>query len=263
MDTELEVRRPAVAGAFYPMEQTELSNMINTFFENANVEPIRGELKAIISPHAGYIYSGPVAAYGYKLMQLHNVQKNVILLGPSHYTAFEGLAESGFKQWATPLGIIDAFSIRNQYNTSYIHINPQAHIPEHSLEVQIPFLQSINPHVKIDPILTGDIASTAGGEILSGYEQDYFFIASSDLSHYHVYDEAVRIDKKTIDAIIDLDTDRFEEIGDACGKKGISILMRIAEKKKWKAKLLKYANSGDTAGPKDEVVGYTSIAFYK
>jgi len=260
-----KLRRPAVSGTFYPSEPNELKSLITNYLDNANLKPMPGKLKAVIVPHAGYIYSALVSAYSYRLMQLHNVTEPIVILGPSHYTTFEGFGESGYTQWATPLGIVNTFSLRNKYNTTYLHLNPGAHDPEHSLEVQIPFLQVINPTsgLEIDPILTGNMPTNLGSEILSKFSTNHFFVISSDLSHYNKYDDAIRKDKRTIQAILDLDHDMFEEIGDACGKKGISIIMKIAEKYDWKTKLLKYANSGDTGGTQDQVVGYVAIAFYE
>lgn len=255
-----ECREPAVAGTFYPEEREELKSMITKFIDNADVDVDSGDLKAVIVPHAGYIYSGPIAAYAYKLIGVYK-KKSAIILGPSHYTTFRGMAESGFKKWRTPLGEVETFSIIGDEDDNVKTI-PNAHIPEHSIEVQIPFLQVITDGAKINPILTGDIAGKDGAMVLSKHCDKHLLIVSSDLSHYLPYSDAVDKDRKTIDAILSVDINRFMEIGNACGKKGIEVLLNIAKQNEWMPVLLKYANSGDTAGPKTEVVGYTAIAFY-
>lgn len=243
----MEVRDAAVAGSFYPALPDELERLIDEYLERADPEPSKG-LKGIIVPHAGYIYSGAIAAYGYKLL---GGQKKVIALGPSHYAMFPGLAESGMAKWQTPLGRVETFSIGlNPY--------PAAHRPEHSLEVQVPFLQKTLGDFKLDPILTGEVSPSEGADLLE--KRDEFLLISSDLSHYMPYDDAVEKDRATLSMIEKNDLDSFRKNGDACGRTGISIAMELAKRKGWKFRVLKYANSGDTAGPKDNVVGYAAIA---
>ena len=242
------MRKPAVAGKFYPGDAKEINEMIRNFLDAADTKA-EGKLKGIIVPHAGYVYSGPVAAYAYKLLEGQKIKK-IIMLGPSHYGIFPGLAESGYEKWQTPLGEIQTFSIGlNQI--------PKAHGPEHSLEVQLPFLQNVLQDFHIDPILTGDLTPQEGAKLV---DRDAFFIISSDLSHYYPYAQAIERDERTIKLIESLDVENFMIGGDACGKMGIAIIMQLARKKGWKIKLLKYANSGDTAGPKTEVVGYAAFA---
>jgi AmmeMemoRadiSam system protein B len=243
----MEVRDAAVAGSFYPAAADELERLIDEYLENADPEP-SDNLKGIIVPHAGYTYSGAVAAYGYKLL---GKQKKVLALGPSHYAMFPGLAESGMSKWQTPFGKANTYSIGL---TPY----PAAHRPEHSLEVQVPFLQKVLKEFEFDPILTGEITPSEGADILE--KHDDFLLVSSDLSHYMPYDDAVEKDRKTLSLIEKNDLDAFAADGDACGRMGISIAMELAKRKGWKFRILKYANSGDTAGPKDNVVGYAAIA---
>jgi MEMO1 family protein len=243
----MEVRNAAVAGSFYPAGADELERLIDEYLERADPEPSEN-LKGIIVPHAGYIYSGAVAAYGYKLL---GGQKKVIALGPSHYAMFPGLAESGMAKWETPFGKVKTYSIGLR---SY----PAAHRPEHSLEVQVPFLQKVLGDFEFDPILTGEITPGEGSDILEKY--DDFLLVSSDLSHYMPYDDALEKDRKTLSMIEKNDLEGFAAEGDACGRAGISIAMELARRKGWKFRVLKYANSGDSAGPKDNVVGYGAIA---
>lgn len=227
--------------------------MISGYIERANPEIQKGKLRGIIVPHAGYIYSGPVAAYGYKLLQDIEL-KRIILIGPSHYAMFPGMVESGYSSWGTPLGETETFSIQLP---SYA----PAHEPEHSLEVQLPFLQHVleGKKFQICPILTGEISPKEGAAVLEKVK-DAFFVVSSDLSHYLPYDTAVTRDRLSVSLIEALDVDGFVKNGDACGKTGIAIIMALAKKKGWKIVKLHYANSGDTAGPKDGVVGYAALA---
>ncbi|MBN1170305.1 AmmeMemoRadiSam system protein B [Candidatus Micrarchaeota archaeon] len=243
------MRLPSVAGTFYPDNEIELRKMIADFLEAADAKKIGGKLRGLIVPHAGYVYSGPVAAYAYKLLEGKNAGK-IILIGPSHYGIFNGLAESGYQKWQTPIGELETFSIG-------LNRLPKAHDPEHSLEVQLPFLQIVLKNFKIDPILTGDLSPKEGAKTI---DINAFFIVSSDLSHYYPYEQAMERDKKTISLIESLDAENFLTGGDACGRMGIAMIMELARQKGWKIKLLKYANSGDTAGPKTEVVGYAAFA---
>jgi AmmeMemoRadiSam system protein B len=260
------IRKPAVAGAFYPDDPNELKSMIEKFLDEAKEIKIKGKLRALIVPHAGYIYSGPVAAYAYKLLQKHAGEfPKIILIGPSHFASFFGAAESGADGWQTPLGIVAVGSIQSKVkDLGMLNTIPQAHGPEHSLEVQLPFLQTVlKDEFTIYPILTGDIRGSAfSDEIIRALDDQTLIIVSSDLSHYLAYDKAVEKDKVTCKAINEHDLNLLEEKGDACGITGIRILMYIAKKQKWKIKQLDYRNSGDTAGPKDQVVGYGAFAVY-
>ncbi len=280
------VRMPAVADAFYSSDPDELRSMIEKFLKDADAksppQPLKkGEiLRGIIVPHAGYVYSGPVAAYAYRLLAQADISKTIpdrfILIGPSHYAGFPGLAESGAGIWQTPLGPCATFSIRAIDKQGRINRYPAAHSPEHSLEVQLPFLQTMLEKIgrlfRIDPILTGDISPVSAADLLSDAYDDLsgdpgdssnpapFFIVSSDLSHYLPYDTAVKADRETLRLAESLDLEGFISGGDACGRAGIAIMIALARKKGWEIRLIKYANSGDTAGPKSDVVGYAALA---
>ncbi len=244
------MRKPVVAGGFYPADPDELKKMMERYIDEAPPPKIKGKLKGLIVPHAGYIYSGPVAAYAYKLLKEENPGK-IVLIGPSHYAYFRGLAESGHEEWETPLGKVKTFSLGG------MHTYPAAHDPEHSLEVQLPFLQLVLKDFTVAPILTGDVSPSEGAGLL---DKGHFLLVSSDLSHYQPYTDAVERDKRTIGLIESLDVDGFLGQGDACGKAGIAIAMAMAKKHGWRIRLLHYANSGDTAGPKTGVVGYAAMA---
>lgn len=260
------IRPPAVAGTFYPDDPNELREMITGFIDAAGEVSIPGKLRGLVVPHAGYIYSGPTAAFGYKLLaSFAKKVKNIIVLGPSHYAGFNGLAESGMSHWQTPLGTNKVDSLAElTKEKKLISVMPQAHLPEHSLEVQLPFLQMTLSEFAFYPALTGDLNPREIGEILERANgKNTVFIASSDLSHYNPYEKAKLIDAKANKYVPALDIPNAEKTLDACGRNGILSLMHLAKKMGWKGQLLDYRNSGDTAGDKIRVVGYGAYAFYE
>jgi AmmeMemoRadiSam system protein B len=267
----MSVRPPAVAGMFYPEEKGELARDVKKYLADAKEMklPAGAKLRALVEPHAGYIYSGPVAAFGYKMLAANakGISK-VLLLGPSHHVGFVGAAEAGYETWETPLGVVKAGSIQAKLSSDakrLIHNYPQAHEPEHCLEVQLPFLQVVlKGKFEIYPILCCEVDPKSLADALAPIiDGKTLIIASSDLSHYLPYESAKRIDAVANDAVPALDIAKFEEAGDACGKMPILVLMHIAKKKGWKGMLLDYRNSGDTAGDKSQVVGYGCYAFYE
>ncbi len=260
------IRLPQFAGFFYPEENGVLKEMINSFLEKASIEKLNKKPKAIIVPHAGYIYSGPIAAYSYKAISNFKYKK-IILLGPSHNFYFKGFASSPFLKWLTPLGELNSLTL-NDFplisKNNLIFDSEEIHLKEHSLEVQLPFLQIIynKDNYFIFPLLTGEIDFNEGKEVIGSLlNNETLLIVSSDLSHYLPFKEAQKQDKVTADAIFDLDLDRFMIYGDACGKIPLSILISLAKEKNWQPNLLKLSNSGETAGGKDRVVGYLSMVF--
>lgn len=252
------VRKPAVSGMFYPSEPQELRKMAQKFISQAKPRKFKGKLKAIVSPHAGYIYSGQVAGAAYSLVKGLG-QKNewkVVVLGPSHFVPFAGAANSGADFWETPLGKIKT-------EEKGFEKYPDAHRKEHSIEVQMPFLQCVLEKFTINPIVFGDIWHEELAEkIIHLLDGDTIIVASSDLSHYYPYDEAVELDSAANTAIPKLDTETAAGI-EACGLTGILAVMHIAKKLGWRGEFVDYKNSGDTAGDKDSVVGYGAYAFYK
>jgi MEMO1 family protein len=242
------MREAVVAGSFYPSEKKELKKMVDGFLEKTKNMAFKGKIVAAIVPHAGYIYSGEVAAKAYSEIK-KTKPKKIILLGPSHQEYLDG-AYSFNENWKTPLG--------------EVKVTP-AHLPivkndsEHSLEVQLPFLQSVLKDFELTPIIYGNIDEEDLAEIVE--KENGFILVSSDLSHYLPYDNANKVDKNTIKKILDLNTNGLSEEGDACGIIGIMALVILANKKGWKAILLDYKNSGDILGDKKGVVGYASIIF--
>jgi hypothetical protein len=252
-----KTRKPAVAGIFYPANPKELKDMIEKFTQTTKTKP-NEKLKAIISPHAGYIYSGIVAGKAYSLIKKLEQKKQwkTIIIGPSHFIPFNGAANSGAQYWETPLGKVKTSEKGfMQY--------PHSHSKEHSIETQIPFLQCSLKKFTINPIVYGKInPEKLAEQIKELIDEDTIIIASSDLSHYYTYDEAIAIDSIANKAIPSLDIETTTQI-EACGLTGIIALMHIAKKLNWKGKLLDYKNSGDTAGNKNSVVGYGAYAFFE
>ncbi len=256
-----DIRKPAVAGAFYPDDPEELRNTVEIYLSKAK-PGVPGTVRGLVVPHAGYIYSGPTAAFGYKALSKSKGQvETAVIIGPSHYAAFPGACESGYAFWETPLGRVRTVSASGWP----ISVFPPAHEPEHCIEVQLPFLQVIfGEKIKVWPILCGEVSPLELAErVMKELDDKTVVIASSDLSHYNDYMTARKIDEIANESVPALDIERFEREGDACGKTAILTLMHIAKKKGWKGMLLDYRNSGDTAGPKSSVVGYGCYAFYE
>jgi len=255
----MQTTRPtAVAGTFYPSDKHQLHAMIQGFLDEA---PAEGRLpKAIIAPHAGYIYSGPVAASVYaRLRQGRGKISRVVLLGPSHRVGFRGLAVSSAQWFATPFGQIpiDRQACATLLALPFVQELDQAHAHEHSLEVHLPFLQEVLGSFSLVPVVVGDAVPQEVSAVLEELwgQDETLIVASSDLSHYHDYATARRMDADTSKAIESL---RQEDIGfeDACGRLPVSGLLIAAKRRGMRVKTVDLRNSGDTAGPRDQVVGY-------
>lgn len=256
------IRKTAVAGAFYPAERNSLTSMIKGFLADAPDKKIKN-IRGIIAPHAGYIYSGPTAGFAYRQLQnLPDIKYNVFLLGPSHYV-YTTASVGDFEFFETPLGRVKVNQIlcEKLLKAADLEFFPQAHGQEHSLEVQLPFLQMTINDFEIIPIVIGEASPDRLCEILSPYflKKENLFVFSSDLSHYNPYELAKSIDKRSIEIITSLDIVNDDQI-DACGKTGVQTAMRLARKNGCKIETLDYRNSGDTAGEKGGVVGYSAMA---
>jgi AmmeMemoRadiSam system protein B len=282
IDQKEKLRFPAVAGQFYPGEREELSQMIDEFLENAKIPKIEGEIFGILVPHAGYVFSGPVAAYSYKAIERKNFE-TVVLIGDSHYEYFDGVSVWDRGEWETPLGRVkvDEELAKEILNFSKrFFVKDSAHLFEHSLEVQIPFLQKVLKNFKILPLIFGsedkDWEELAKSILKLMKKKKILVVASSDLSHYPPYEVAQEADKRTIEGILSSDPEKFKEKIEtlkkffpdvdtfACAQDTIKTILEISKNLKGKAKLLKYQNSGDTIyGEKSQVVGYSAIAFIK
>lgn len=261
------IRSPIAAGTFYPDNPQELKQMVELFIRQSSVRKLEDLPKGLIVPHAGYVYSGIVAASAYKVIQDKEFS-TVILLGPSHHFVFPDFVFSPPGYWETPLGRVKTLSLSDFPSVVYPELFQQSariHQPEHCLEVQLPFLQVIKKEFKIFPLLVGDIDIEKGSRALLSLlrNPDSLLIVSSDLSHYLNFEDARRVDKVTLDAILAKDRQRFEQFGEACGKTAISLLLEIAVQHNWRPVLLRAMNSGETAGGKEQVVGYASVVFIK
>jgi AmmeMemoRadiSam system protein B len=262
------VRQPAVSGLFYPAEAGQLHHDVAQYLAEAKPVSAAAHIpKAIIAPHAGYMYSGPVAAsvYARLLPARHTIQR-VILLGPSHRVAFMGIASSSAEAFATPLGNIplDRDAIHKLATLPQVHLLDQAHSMEHSLEVHLPFLMEVLDSFTLVPLVVGDSSSQDIAEVLATLwgGSETLIVISSDLSHYHDYNTAKRLDRETSNAILSFDEDAiFSE--NACGFLPVRGLLQLAKQKALSAELVDLRNSGDTAGDKSRVVGYGAYAFFE
>jgi len=256
------VREPVVAGSWYPGDEEELSNAVDGYFLNVKKLDINGTIKAIIAPHAGYAYSGQIAATAFK--QLDDIYKDVFLLGPSHRYPLEKASIADATHYKTPLGEIKiSEKAKQMLKEEIINSIPEAHAKEHSLEIELPFLQKQLSNFELVPILIGRIDPEQFKEIILKYlEEDDLIVVSVDLSHYHEYEEAKELDYFAIEKIINLD-----DIGifnaEIDAPWAVSTLLKIAKEKNWIPYLLYYANSGDITKDKTRVVGYASILFYE
>jgi len=263
------IRQAAVAGSFYPADANELTQMLAQFLDQAahTQAGYARAPKAMIVPHAGYIYSGSVAASAYQSLRGASDKINrVVLLGPSHRVAFHGLASCHASDYATPLGLIplDSTSLRQIEALPQVSVNDAAHIPEHSLEVQLPFLQTVLDEFVLVPLVVGDANETDVAQVLEQLwaDQHTLIVISSDLSHYHEYAAAQQLDQHTSHAIETLNP---AAIGyeDACGRNPVNGLLDLAKRKHLQVETVDLRNSGDTAGPHDQVVGYGAWLFFE
>jgi AmmeMemoRadiSam system protein B len=264
------VRRPAVAGAFYPGPADELEAAVRGYLAAAAVAeaPVSKAPKvpkAIIVPHAGYIYSGPVAASAYaRLAPARDRITRVLLLGPCHRLPVDGLALSGAEAFATPLGDvpIDRQAVDQISKMPQVRVFDAAHMDEHSLEVHLPFLQVVLADFSLVPLVVGRTSAKDVADVLEKLwgAEETLIVVSSDLSHYLPYDEARKMDTMTSKAIEALD---WEAIGEtqACGRMPVRGLLFEARRRRMTVSTVDLRNSGDTAGPRDQVVGYGAWVF--
>ena len=263
------IRMPVYAGSWYPGERSELAQMIDRLTRQVKTgqvqKPPNTSLKALIMPHAGYIYSGQTAAYASLVLKKNQFDK-VAVMAPDHKIGFAGCAVSDVVAYETPLGLIkmhdDAAGLRRK--SDLFQAMPASDRLEHSLEIVLPFLQTYLKNFELVPIVVGrgDIARITA-EIDPLLDERTLLVVSSDLSHYLPYSQAVERDQATIQMILNLEVDDLlERDNAACGKTPILMVMSMARRYGWQPLLLHYSNSGDTTGDHRRVVGYTAIAFY-
>ncbi len=257
----MNIRPAAVAGMFYPSDSHTLSHDVRAMLADAEAADLRP--KAIIAPHAGYIYSGPVAARAYALLKpMADQIRRVVLLGPTHRVAVRGLALPGAEVFDTPLGrvSIDLEAVRQIADLPQVTVSPEAHMLEHSLEVHLPFLQTVLHKFKLLPLAVGMASADEVAEVLESLwgGPETLIVISSDLSHFHAYSSAQRIDSTTVGAILHGQAVSHEQ---ACGGTPVNGLTLAARHHGLTPHLLDLRNSGDTAGDKSRVVGYAAIAY--
>lgn len=261
-----QVRQPAVAGAFYPAQGPALSDGVGALLVRARAvgSAADGVPKAIVVPHAGYIYSGATAALAYARLSAARASiRRVVLLGPVHRVPVKGLALPGVDAFATPLGQVevDQGSVAAISRLRQVVVSPAAHAMEHSLEVQLPFLQAVLDDFKLLPLAVGDATPAEVAEVLDVLwgGPETLIVISSDLSHFLPYPVARTVDGETVQNILDLRGSLTHE--QACGGTPLNGLLLAARRHHLRPQLLGACNSGDSAGDKGRVVGYASFAF--
>jgi AmmeMemoRadiSam system protein B len=268
------VRAPAVAGMFYERSPVALGKNIDEMLNRVQLPKVEGTVRAVVSPHAGYVYSGFTAAHAYKLLEGRKYDC-VIAVGPSHREYFDGISIYSGDAYETPLGKVPInHEVRSELlqGEKNIVASVAGHRSEHSLEVQLPFLQRVLKEFSVVPIIMGDQRrqlceqlSVALARVMAN--KNVLLVASSDLSHFHAYDEAVLLDTRVIQALERFNSDVFideleKKSFEACGGGPIAVAMKTAQQLGAnRAEVLHYCNSGDITGDKSGVVGYLAAAF--
>ena len=267
------VRPAAVAGSWYPASAAALAAAVDGHLARARTHEVEGDVVALVAPHAGLMYSGPVAAHAYSLLKSRRYDV-AILVGPSHFTAFDGVAIWADGRFETPLGAADidvGVASTLLQHSPVIHLDTHPHAREHSLEMQLPFLRRVSPDMKIVPLLmgyqTGETADALAGALAETVrERPALLVASTDLSHYHDARTARELDSVVIDCVGRLDPAGLQRALDhqpdhACGGGPTVAVMKAAlTLGATSARILDYADSGDVSGDKSSVVGYLAAA---
>ncbi|UCD85855.1 MAG: AmmeMemoRadiSam system protein B [Deltaproteobacteria bacterium] len=268
------VKQPVVSGQFYPAGREQLSSMIRLYLSSASLIDLEGKLLGMMVPHAGYVYSGPVAAYVYRQLGTRSYRQ-IVVIAPSHYAPFPGVSALDMESYRTPLGVIpiDREVIKKLIaSRDWIRYEPRLYEKEHSLEVQLPFLQRTLSDFKLIPLVMGDssppLCRELAGVLLETLgTEGVLYLASSDMSHYFTYDRAKEMDELTLEEMKSLDTEKlfqlqFEGKSQLCGLGPVMTIMELFQKAGGSnVKVLHYANSGDVTGDKGRVVGYGAVAF--
>ncbi|MBN2028884.1 AmmeMemoRadiSam system protein B [bacterium] len=281
---QTRIRQPAVAGSFYPESKSELTNMIDHFLQNAKDVDISGDIKGIWVPHAGYEFSGQIAANAYRVVQSLSFDA-VIVIGPSHYVYLNGGSVGDWDVYQTPLGNapVDTEMVRAiQSNRSKISSVAEAHRYEHSIEVQIPFIQTVLPGVPIVSIIVGVLSYDEAKDIAKAIVRavngkNVLFVASSDMSHFPRYQDAYNVDLRMLDTIRDFDPKDILKVHTSLMQEGVpnlecvlcgpsalmTVMLASKELEADEVEILPYANSGDITGERQRVVGYGAAVFYQ
>ena len=262
--TRLRVRTPAVAGTFYPARPGELKRMVDDLLAGALTPEGAPSPAALVVPHAGYVYSGPVAATAYaRLRGTAASISRVVAFGPVHYVPVRGAAVPAADAWATPLGEVPIDPVlRERAVARGAAVDDRPHAPEHALEVQLPFLQRVlAPGFSFLPVAVSDLSAGETADLIDAFfgETGTLVLVSTDLSHYHDLETARRLDRRTADTILARDASALSG-EDACGFYPLRGLMDLARRKGLPIELLDLRTSGDTAGDPGRVVGYSAFA---
>lgn len=262
---ERSVRQPAVAGQFYPVDPERLRRDVQNYIEDASLPENLGSVRAVIAPHAGYVFSGITAGYAFKALKRRSPSVNtVFLLGPAHRVPVAGVALGDYSAFRTPLGDVPVAVDRlaDMLETASLYARaPAAHRPEHCLEVQLPFLQVALEDFELVPMLYGEVDPGAvTDDLIDRLSEEDVIVVSSDLSHFHPYAQARRRDQEFLDAVL-AENEGGIRRGEACGRAPVLTLMKVSVRKGWAPHLLDYRNSGDSSGDKSRVVGYGSVAY--
>lgn len=271
-----KLRKSVIAGSWYPGDLSVLRSDIAGYIQNVPDRKLPGDVVGLIVPHAGYVYSGQVAAHAYKLIQGKKYDA-VILIGPSHRVAFEGVSIYSQGAYETPLGVVpvdENIACEMERLSTIIIDFPAAHAQEHSLEIQLPFLQVALKAFSFIPLVMGDQNAATCRELASviyqvAKDRHVLIVASSDLSHFHDYKKAKELDGIVLRHIQDNDVEGLldslsRDEAEACGGGPVAVMMMAAHKLgAHHSLLLKYANSGDVTGDKSSVVGYSSAVYYR
>lgn len=261
------LRKPAVAGMFYPKEKEALQKMLASFFQTVDQdisfqEKIKNiktsDIHGLIVPHAGYIYSGRTAAYAYSVLKKAKPKK-ILLLGPNHTIPLSGISFAAYKSWETPLGKIDSV-VETRITSPLIAYENNAHLKEHCLEVQLPFLQYLLQDFRIAPSVVGELTENeikSFAKLLKEKFEDYFIVISTDLSHYLSQNNAEKEDQKTISSITNLNPVNLN----ACGRFPLAVAIELCKLNRWQPRLLYYSTSAEASGDASRVVGYASLFF--
>ncbi|MCX7834082.1 MAG: AmmeMemoRadiSam system protein B [Ignavibacteria bacterium] len=253
------IRKAICAGSWYERDPYELQEELRLYLKN--VKYLGKTVKAVIVPHAGYMYSGQVAAYSFK--QLPAVTKKIIIMGTMHHYYMKGVCALDYEYLETPLGNIKVSNdVKDLISKGIAEFVPEADTYEHSIEIELPFLKYCLKDFEIVPLLVGDVDSKwLANKLISYIDKNTVVVVSVDLSHFYTYNEAIKLDKKTIDTIISLDESSVPEL-EIDSPYAVMTLINICKILKWTPELLIYKNSGDISGDKNRVVGYASIIFY-
>jgi AmmeMemoRadiSam system protein B len=254
-------RPPVAAGSFYPADRAQLARLVDELLAAARLPRLQGELRALVVPHAGYVYSGAVAATAFASLPAHAAGLRVALLGPSHFTALHGAAVSGADAWRTPLGTVPVDgALRASAVEAGAVVDDRPHDGDHALEVELPFLQRLaGDGLRVLPVAVGD-RDAGSARLVGALADDAVVVVSSDLSHYHDDATARKLDRRTAQAVLALDDGAIGDL-DACGCAALRALLAHAARAGWTSTLLDLRTSADASGDRRHVVGYGAFAF--